>query len=71
MKQVDIKITHVPYKGSLPCTQDLIGGQVDVSRADVTSTIPFVKAGRVKALATSGPVQDWTAVIRSIGLSLD
>lgn len=57
MKQAGIQMTHVPYKGSLPCTQDLIGGQVDANWADVTSTVPFVKAGRVKALVTSSPIR--------------
>lgn len=53
-KQTGISITHVPYKGSAPCVQDLMGGQVDAAFADISSTIEVVKAGRVKALAYSG-----------------
>jgi len=55
MQQAGIKLAHIPYKGSMPCVQDLIGGQVDAAWADVSSTIPFVQAGRVKALVSSTP----------------
>ena len=54
-KQAGISLLHVPYKGSSPCVQDLMGGQVDAGFADISSTIEVVKAGRVKALAYSGP----------------
>ena len=54
-KQAGIQIMHVPYKGSGPCVQDLIGGQVDAAFADSSSTVEIVRAGRVKALANSGP----------------
>lgn len=53
-KQAGITMTHVPYKGSSPCVQDIMGGQVDAGFADVSSTVELVKAGRVKALAHSG-----------------
>ena len=54
-KQAGIQIMHVPYKGSGPCVQDLIGGQVDAAFADSSSTVEIVRAGRVRALANSGP----------------
>lgn len=52
-KQAGISMTHIPYKGSSPCVQDIMGGQVDAGFADVSSTVELVKAGRVKALAHS------------------
>ena len=54
-KQAGIDMLHVPYKGSSPCVQDLAGKQVDAAFADTSSTIELVKAGRVRALANSGP----------------
>ena len=57
MKQAGLTMTHIPYKGVMPCTQDLIGGQVDANWADVSSSLPFIREGRLKALVTSGPVR--------------
>ena len=54
-KQAGLSMTHVPYKGSGPCVQDLIGGQVDAGFADISSTVEIVRSGRLKALAYSGP----------------
>lgn len=54
-KQAGITMVHVPYKGSSPCVNDLMGGQVDAAFADTSSTVEIVRAGRLKALATSGP----------------
>ncbi len=52
MAQVDL--VHVPYKGSGPGLTDLIGGQVQVMFPNLTAAIPYVKAGRLRALAVSG-----------------
>jgi tripartite-type tricarboxylate transporter receptor subunit TctC len=54
-KQAGIVMVHVPYKGSSPCVNDLMGGQVDAAFADTSSTVEIVRAGRLKALANSGP----------------
>ena len=48
-----IGITHIPYKGSGPLTTDLIGGQVTMSFDTVTPVLPYIKAGRLKALAVT------------------
>lgn len=48
-----IKMTHVPYKGMGPATNDLIGGHVDVLFASATSIMQQVKAGNVRALGVS------------------
>jgi tripartite-type tricarboxylate transporter receptor subunit TctC len=50
-----IELNHVPYKGSGPAMQDLLGGQVKVSFAGIPNVMPHVKAGRLRALAVSTP----------------
>ena len=49
-----VKITHVPYKGSPPALTDLMGGLVSVMFDTPVSVLPFIKDGRMKALAVSG-----------------
>ncbi len=46
---------HVPYKGSAPAMQDLVGGQVQVMFADGPSALPFVKSGKIRALGVGNP----------------
>ncbi len=48
------RMTHVPYKSSAPSLTDLISGQIQVLINNAISTVPFVKSGRVRALATTG-----------------
>jgi tripartite-type tricarboxylate transporter receptor subunit TctC len=48
-----IDLTHVPYKGGPPAVTDLIGGQVDVMFETTTAVLPFVKQGKLRALAVS------------------
>lgn len=45
---------HVPYKGGAPAITDLLGGQVDVSFVNVNTALPYLKSGRLKALAVTG-----------------
>ena len=47
-------ITHVPYKGGGPAMADLIGGQIPSAFATAPSAIPQIKAGKIRALATTG-----------------
>lgn len=47
------KLLHVPYKGSAPLTTDLLGGQVDMSFDTITPVLPFIKEGKLKALAVT------------------
>jgi tripartite-type tricarboxylate transporter receptor subunit TctC len=47
------QLNHVPYKGSGPAMQDLIGGQVGVSFAGVPNVLSHVKSGRLKALGVT------------------
>jgi tripartite-type tricarboxylate transporter receptor subunit TctC len=48
------KMTHIPYKSSAPSLTDLIAGNIQVLFNNLISTTPFVKTGRVRALATTG-----------------
>jgi tripartite-type tricarboxylate transporter receptor subunit TctC len=47
------KLLHVPYKGSAPLTTDLLGGQVNMSFDTITPVLPFIKEGKLKALAVT------------------
>lgn len=44
-------IVHIPYRGSGPALNDAIAGQVDIQMDNLPSSIPHIKAGRLKALA--------------------
>lgn len=56
-KQAGLVMAHVPYKGSAACVQDIIGGQVQAGYADISSTVELVRAGKVRAVAVSGPAR--------------
>ena len=49
------KLTHVPYKGSAPALADLLGGQLSFTFDTIVTTVPQVKAGKLRAFAVSGP----------------
>jgi len=46
-----IQVIHVPYKGGAPALADLVGGQIQFMCENIPGTLPFVKAGRLRALA--------------------
>lgn len=48
------KMSHIPYKSSAPSLTDLIAGNIEVLFNNAISTVPHVKATRVRALATTG-----------------
>ena len=48
-----IKVLHIPYKGTGPALQDTIGGQVQLILGAVPTTLPHVKAGRLRGLAVT------------------
>jgi tripartite-type tricarboxylate transporter receptor subunit TctC len=50
-------LVHVPYKGSSGARTDVIGGQVDLMFDAVTTMTEQIKAGKVRALATTGKVR--------------
>jgi len=44
------RMTHVPYKGTAPAMQDLMGGQISIMMDTPSSLLPQVRAGKIKAL---------------------
>ena len=48
-----VKITHIPYKGTGPALIDAMAGQVHMLFGNVLSTLTYVKAGRLRALAVT------------------
>jgi tripartite-type tricarboxylate transporter receptor subunit TctC len=48
-------LTHVPYKGTGPVMNALLGGEVDTSFSSLVPSIPHVKAGRLRAIAVTTP----------------
>ncbi len=51
-----IKVTHIPYKGNAPATQDVIAGVADCIHMGEAK--PYLDAGKLKALATIGSARD-------------
>jgi len=54
-RQAGVELVHVPYKGSSPALNDLMGGQVDVVFDTLPATQAFIKGGRLRALASATP----------------
>jgi len=48
-----VNLFHVPYKGAAQITTDLIGGQIQVAFSQPPSAVPHVRAGKLRALATT------------------
>jgi tripartite-type tricarboxylate transporter receptor subunit TctC len=53
-QMADIKLTHVPYRGSAPALTDLIGGHVAIYFSSLPPAVQLVKDGKVRALAVTG-----------------
>ena len=53
-----IQMVHVPYKGSGPALNDLLGGQIDLMFNALIASAPHIRAGRVRALALTGSQRD-------------
>ena len=49
-----VDIVHVPYKSGPQAMNDLIGGQISIYMGGIPVQLPMIKAGKVKALGTSG-----------------
>jgi len=53
MRQANMKLLHVPYKGSGPAITDLLGSQVESMMDQLTASIGHIREGRIKVLAIS------------------
>jgi tripartite-type tricarboxylate transporter receptor subunit TctC len=53
MRQANLKLLHVPYKGSGPAITDLLGSQVESMMDQLTASIGHIRDGRIKALAVT------------------
>ena len=47
------KLVHIPYKGSGPAMTDLLGGQVQMAFDPLSSSLPFIKQGKLRAIAVT------------------
>ena len=54
-RMADIKLVHVPYKGSAAATTDVVGGQLQLIFGDPPAALGHVRSGRLRALGISGP----------------
>jgi tripartite-type tricarboxylate transporter receptor subunit TctC len=63
-----VDLVHVPYRGSAPALTDLMGGQVDMTFGPLTSSIQYVRAGKLRALAvTSASRSDALPDVPTVG----
>jgi tripartite-type tricarboxylate transporter receptor subunit TctC len=53
MSMAGVELTHVPYKGSGPALADMLGGQTQMWIANAPVVLPHIKAGKLRALATT------------------
>jgi tripartite-type tricarboxylate transporter receptor subunit TctC len=71
-RQAGVQTVHVPYKGGAPALTDLMGGQVDMMFATLPSALAYVKAGKLRAIATTGtrrsPATPGLPTVRESGL---
>ncbi|AZG10948.1 tripartite tricarboxylate transporter substrate binding protein [Pigmentiphaga sp. H8] len=51
------RMTHVPYKGSAPAINDLLGGHIDLLLDPVITLLPHARAGKIQALAVTSPTR--------------
>lgn len=51
--QIGVELNTIPYKGTAPAMNDLLGGQVDLMCDQTTQTVPMIKDGRVKVFGVT------------------
>ncbi|MDO9218402.1 MAG: tripartite tricarboxylate transporter substrate binding protein [Lacisediminimonas sp.] len=71
-QRAGMKMTMIPYKGSGPAAQALMGGEIDLLVADIAPSVPLAKSGRARALAvttaTRSPVLPDVPTVAESGL---
>ena len=60
-REAGINMVHVPYKGTVPAMQDLLGGQISMMFGAEPTLLPQVKAGKLRALAVTSARRSPTA----------
>ena len=55
-----VNFIHIPYKGSGPSTADVVAGQIQATFATAPGAVPFIKAGRLRALVAASPQRSAT-----------
>lgn len=69
-----VELRHIPYRGSVPGVQELVGGQISSFCGPIGDYLPHVKAGRLRVLAVSGrersPFLPQSPTLREIGYPL-
>ena len=50
-------MVHLPYRGSAPALQDMLGGSIQVMFDNLTSSLPHIRSGKLKALAVTSTVR--------------
>ena len=55
MREAGAKMTHIPYKGAAPAATAVLTGDVDMYIGSPTAVAAFIKAGKLRALATAAP----------------
>jgi len=51
LRRLDLKVTHIPYKGAAPAMADLLGGQVQLKMDTLATSAPHIAAGKLRAMA--------------------
>jgi tripartite-type tricarboxylate transporter receptor subunit TctC len=68
-----VKTTHIPYRGSAPAMQDLIGGRIDFMCEQISTALGQIESKNVKAIATLGqdrvPGLEWLATAQEQGVA--
>jgi tripartite-type tricarboxylate transporter receptor subunit TctC len=73
MRQANLKLIHIPYKGSGPALTDLLGSQVDSMMDQLTASLGHIREGRLKALAvaskTRSPLLPGVPTLAELGVT--
>ncbi len=56
-RQAGVEFVHVPYNGAPPAMQDLLAGSIAANISVISTAVPHIKAGKVRALLTTAPTR--------------